>query len=204
MFHVKHEAWARLALLAGVADDLRVRRRLELYVDLLLQRAIPEGMVGAAGPDEVFERHILDSVRAVRLIAAGQSLADAGSGAGLPGIPIAVLRPDLAVSLIEQRRKRARFLDDVIAALDLENADVLPGGLGSLSASFDVVTARALGDARKTWRLTSPLLSPAGRVIYWAGVTFDPRRDAPRSAHLETILASGLAKAGPLVIMTPQ
>ena len=203
MFHVKHEAWVRMAREVGADLDDEALGRLDRYVGLLLDRAIPAGMVAPSDAERLFERHALDGLRAVPHLGAAASLIDAGSGAGIPGVPIAVARPDLPVTLVDPRRQRVAFLELVRDELALTALDVRQGRAQSVGIEADVVTARALGDAMATWEATSRLLRLGGRLIYWAGGTFDPGRDSPAGASVEVLPTSGVAMPGPLVIMTP-
>ena len=203
MFHVKHEAWARLALDVGVELDEVALRRVDRFATLLLERAIPAGMIAPSDAERLFERHVLDGLRAVPHLGGAASLIDAGSGAGIPGVPIAVARPDLAVTLLEPRRQRVAFLELVRDDLGLESVTVRHGRAESVDDRADLVTARALGAASATWDATARLLTPGGRIIYWAGGTFDPARDRPHGASMELVTTAGVAMPGPLAIMAP-
>ena len=203
MFHVKHEAWAGLARDMGVELDAAALQRVDLFATLLLERAIPAGMIAPSDAERLFERHVLDGLRAVPHLGAAVSLIDAGSGAGIPGVPIAVARPDLAVTLLEPRRQRVAFLELVRDDLGLASVTVRQGRAESVDDRADVVAARALGDASATWEATARLLTPGGRVFYWAGGTFDPRRDRPSGASVELVITTGVAMPGPLAIMAP-
>ena len=203
MFHVKHEAWAGLARDVGAELDAVALQRVDRFATLLLERAIPAGMIAPSDAERLFERHVLDGLRAVPYLGAAASLIDAGSGAGIPGVPIAVARPDLAVTLVEPRRQRVAFLELVRDDLGLASVTVRHGRAESVDDRADVVTARALGDASATWKATARLLTPGGRLIYWAGGTFDPELDRPSDASLELVTTSGVAMPGPLAIMAP-
>lgn len=102
------------------------------------------GLVNAEGDDLVI-RHILDSLAGAAPIKAKEvsNLADVGSGAGLPGIPLAIIFPHIQVSLVERSGKRVRFLRNVVAVLNLKNVTVLESDLKDVSERFDLVTFRA-------------------------------------------------------------
>jgi len=204
MFHVKHEAWAEMAAAAGVDLDERALHLLDRYETLLRDRAIPMGMVAPSDTDRLFERHILDGLRALPHLGTARTLADAGSGGGVPGVPIAVGAPALRVTLIEPRRQRVAFLELVREELGLRHVVIRQARVRALDDRFDVVTARAFGGAAATWEATAPLLAPGGRVIYWAGERFDPDRDSPSGAVVDMVTTSGVAMSGPLAIMAPQ
>jgi 16S rRNA (guanine527-N7)-methyltransferase len=99
-------------------------------------------------------------------------VADIGSGGGLPGIPVAIARPELAVHLIEPRARRAAFLEWSVQELGLDNVHVVPGRAEGLGLAVSGCMARALAPPVRTWRLAEPLLPPEGFVLYWAGGTW--------------------------------
>ena len=118
---------------------------------------------------------------------------------------MAIARPASEVTLAERRRNRIDFLKLVIAELGLRNVEVWADDVHRLPVGrFDVCTARAFGDAATTWTVVEPLLSPTGRLIYWAGSSFDVGDTAVQGAHLEVSEAAAVAGSGPLVIMTRQ
>src|SRR5438093_4282509 len=120
MFHVKHEAWGRWASLLGI--EIRADRagQLDRFAGLLVERAVPLGMVSAGDLDHLRERHVIDSLRAAPLLGSAPKLvADLGSGAGLPGVPLAIVRPDLTFRLVDVRRRRVAFLELVLDTLHI-------------------------------------------------------------------------------------
>jgi 16S rRNA (guanine527-N7)-methyltransferase len=197
VFHVKHEGWT--------ADELSPAQlaSLGLYEDLLLSRALPRGLVAASDAGQLRTRHILDSLRAVPHISAQERVVDLGSGAGLPGLPVAVVRPDLDITLAETRQARAAFLELVVERLRLPNVQVFPGPAEELASVFDVCLARGFGDALSTWVIARDLLRPLGGLIYWAGQTFRVD-DQPPDARIELVGDATLESGGPIVIMTRQ
>ncbi len=202
---MKHEAWVAKAGSLGVVVDEQGTQTLERYALLLRTRAVPLGMVSPADLDRIRDRHVFDALRAAPLVVGVDELADLGSGAGVPGIPLAVVTPDAHVTLVEHRRQRVAYLEMVRDELLLRNVDVQHARAANVSpASFDAVVARAFGDARTTWEAAAPLLREGGRLIYWAGQSWDPDHDAPPNASVHVVLTKALAKAGPLAIMTPQ
>lgn len=174
------------------------------FEDLLAAHAIPRGMVASSDRDHLRDRHVLDSLRAVsHLGAVRQPVVDLGSGAGLPGIPVAIARPDLLLTLTEPRQLRVAFLELVVERLSLPNVRVFPGPAEELSADADVCLARGFGDASRAWAVARGLLQPGGRLIYWAGTTF--RTDqVPQEARIASIGGPTLESGGPIVIMTRQ
>ena len=203
MFHVKHEGWEAVGSLDVTLDGAAIDR-LESYERLLHERAIPMGMVARADAFRIRERHLLDCLRAAPLLPSAGSVCDLGSGAGLPGLVLAIARPGLRFVLVEVRRNRATFLRDSVEALGLEHVEVFPRRLETLRGRFDVCTARAFADPRRAWEASQRSLQPAGRLIYWAGLSFDVATDVPDGVRAVLFTTPALARSGPLAIMTRQ
>jgi 16S rRNA (guanine527-N7)-methyltransferase len=127
------------------------------------------------------------------------TLLDIGSGAGLPAIPIAILRPDVQVTLCEIRSKRAGFLDRAISVLKLENTRVHQGDVRGINAQFDVITALWLGSLKDIYELSQPRLAPNWRIITRKGQELEREwQDIPAELELET---HELEQGGRLVIV---
>jgi 16S rRNA (guanine527-N7)-methyltransferase len=196
VFHVKHEGWTPQEL-----SDTQ-RASLVLYEELLLSQAVPRGIVAASDSGHLRTRHILDSLRAMPYISGeAERIVDLGSGAGLPGLPIAVVRPDLEVTLTEPRQVRAAFLELVVERLRLPNVRVFPEPAEGLDQGFDVCLARGFGDALRTWEVARALLDPLGELLYWAGRSFT-LDDVPSGASVRAVGEATLESGGPIVIMT--
>ena len=149
---------------------------LHAYQRLLADRGIPLGVVSEADHDRLWDRHVTDSLRPLACIPDQATLADLGSGGGLPGIPIAIARPDTTVTLVEARRRRVAFLELAIDTLGLPNVQVLASRVEDAPLRVSGCTARALAPAVEAWRLASPLLPRGGFLIYWAGRSWDRRQ----------------------------
>jgi 16S rRNA (guanine527-N7)-methyltransferase len=198
VFHVKHEGWTWDSLPAGV------RERLERFEELLRTRAIPAGLVARADAPDLRERHILDSLRGVPLVPpAARDVADLGSGAGLPGVPLAIALPDVRFTLVDSRRSRIAFLELVVDDLLLPHVTVLASRAEELRLRFDVCVARGFAGAAATWETAERLLQPAGRLLYWAGASFEAG-DFPEGARLEGVGEPTLESGGPIAIMARQ
>ena len=117
--------------------------RLEAYVDLLRNAAARQNLIAPSTIETIWERHILDSAQLLRLAPHSGTWADIGSGAGLPGIVIAILARD-PITLVEPRRLRAEFLSDVALALKLPNVSVECAKVERVRGQFDVIAARAV------------------------------------------------------------
>ena len=123
------------------------------------------------------DRHVLDSLSLLPWWHG--SLADVGSGAGFPGVPLAIARPDSPVTLLERSERKARFLQHVIIELALRNVELLEADVtkppGSLAKrGFDTVTARAVAPPAATWRLLRGLLATTGVALLQSGEPLEP------------------------------
>jgi 16S rRNA (guanine527-N7)-methyltransferase len=201
MFHVKHEGWDR-AVDLGIELAPEAVSRLERYERLLLERAIPMGMIAPTDEPRLRERHIWDSMRAAPLLPSDGTACDLGSGAGLPGLVLAIARPDVRWVLVEVRRNRARFLEE--AAAGLENVVVHSRRLETFRERVNACTARAFAPASGSWEAADRVLVPDGFLIYWAGSSFDPYADLPQDVSWRLFRSPALARSGPLVIMARQ
>jgi 16S rRNA (guanine527-N7)-methyltransferase len=171
MFHVKHAAPEPPADAADVfGTRLGVARR---YAELLAGPGVERGLIGPREVDRLWERHILNSAAVGELIEPNARVLDIGSGAGLPGVPLAIARPDLEVTLLEPMLRRSEFLAETVDCLGLDIA-VLRARAEDPTArrelpSADAVTSRAVGDLLKLTRWTLPLLRPGGRMLALKG-----------------------------------
>ena len=201
MFHVKHEGW-NLAAAVGADLNAATIARLERFEAILQEEAVPLGMVSASDAERLRERHVVDSLRAVPHLPPAGTVCDLGSGAGFPGLVLAIARPDLRFVLVEVRRNRAAFLTR--AASDLENVRVHARRVETFRERVDVCTARAFGPPGRSWEAAERLLPPEGRLLYWAGASYDRATDLPDGVSAAHFTTSALARSGPLVIMARQ
>ena len=188
----------------GVALDASRAATLIRYEDLLARRAVPLGAVARSDATRIRERHILDCLRATPVVHEVDVACDLGSGAGLPGIVVAVAEPAVQVLLVESRAKRAAFLEFAVLELGLSNVDVVVGRAEELRREVDACFARAFAPLPLAWSVARGILRPGGRLVYFAGAELrDPV--VPEGAALEAVVRTAvLESAGPLVIMTRQ
>ncbi len=147
----------------GIGQARDYATNLVLDADLL-------GLLGPREMPKLWTRHILNSAVVAELLLAGSKVADVGSGAGLPGIPMAIARPDVKFVLIEPMERRANWLEKQVEELGLKNVKVRRARAEEIEPhSFDVVTARAVSALPKLLRLTIPLLKPGGSVLALKG-----------------------------------
>ena len=141
--------------------------RAQLYAELLAGPGVERGLIGPNEVPRLWERHLLNSAAVARLVPVPCSLVDLGSGAGLPGIVLALLLPDADVTLLEPTLRRTIFLEECVADLGLGNAKIWRAraeqAAGTLAA--DVVTARAVAPLDQLAALALGLLKPGGIVL---------------------------------------
>lgn len=148
---------------------------LEAYAEILTTRGVDRGLIGPREVERLWPRH-LDNCAAVALdtltpIPTGASVADVGSGAGLPGLVWAIVRPDISVTLVEPLLRRATFLTEVVQELGLgARVTVLRARAEDVRRrDFDVVTARAVARLDRLVEWTLPLCRVGGRVVAFKG-----------------------------------
>jgi 16S rRNA (guanine527-N7)-methyltransferase len=128
------------------------------------------GLLGPRELDKLWSRHILNSAVVAETVKAGDLVADVGSGAGLPGIPMAIALPEAHFVLIEPMERRSTWMLEVIQELGLANVEVRRARAEEvLDLKFDIVTARAVAALDKLLRLTVPLLKLGGSLIALKG-----------------------------------
>jgi 16S rRNA (guanine527-N7)-methyltransferase len=140
------------------------------YVDILTSTAVDRGLLGPREADRVWDRHILNCAALSSLIAADSSVADVGSGAGLPGIPLALLRPDLRVTLIEPLLRRFTFLEETVEQLGIaDRVQVVRSRAEDHHQSYNFVVARAVAPVVRLIGWCDPLRAKGGVVLALKG-----------------------------------
>lgn len=140
------------------------------YASLLAGPGIERGLIGPRERERLWERHLINSVSVESLVPQGSEVLDIGSGAGLPGVPLALVRPDLQVTLVEPLLRRAVFLTEVCAELSLPNVSVVRSRAEQLpDACADVVVARAVAPLPRLAEWTLRLLRAGGLLVALKG-----------------------------------
>ncbi|HST27343.1 MAG TPA: 16S rRNA (guanine(527)-N(7))-methyltransferase RsmG [Rudaea sp.] len=152
----------------GLAPGADACERLLDYVELLARWNAAYNLTAVRIPDEMVTRHLLDSLAVAKFVR-GDSLADLGTGAGLPGIPLAILAPERQHTLIDSNGKKVRFLREAVRALGLANVQVQQSRVEDARGQFDCVTARAFATLGDMLRLGGHLLAPDGIWIALKG-----------------------------------
>ena len=149
---------------------------LRAYLALLDRWNRTYNLTAIRDPREMVSKHLLDSLAmhasVDAIAAAGGSLADLGTGAGLPGIPLAIVKPGLQVALVESNGKKARFMREAVRTLGLANARVVESRIEAFDApgAFDAITARALATLPLILELGGHLLKPGGVLLAMKGM----------------------------------
>ena len=164
MKHFEAEPAAAVAIFGDQIDQARS------FAQTLAGDSDELGLLGPRELDKLWSRHILNSAVVAELVRPGDKVADVGSGAGLPGIPMAIARPDAEFVLIEPMERRSSWMVEVVEDLGLKNVRVLRSRAEDVSEQdFDIVTARAVAALDKLLKMCVPLLKPGGALIALKG-----------------------------------
>lgn len=157
----------------------------QAYHDSLAATAAQRGFIGPKEVPRLWDRHIFNCAVIGEAFKEGQRIADIGSGAGLPGIPLAIARPDLDITLIEPLLKRSTYLGEVVEELGLTNVTVIRGRAEEQEKTlFDAVTSRAVAPLGKLASWSLPLVRPGGAMVAMKGASVgeELERDAKQIA----------------------
>ena len=157
----------------------------QAYHDSLATTAAERGFIGPKEVPRLWDRHIFNCAVIGEAFKEGERLADIGSGAGLPGIPLAIARPDLDITLVEPLLKRSTYLGEVVEELGLTNVTVIRGRAEEQKKMlFDAVTSRAVAPLGKLASWSLPLVRPGGAMVAMKGasVSEELERDAKQIA----------------------
>jgi 16S rRNA (guanine527-N7)-methyltransferase len=193
MFHVKRVAPREPAIPTapiGSASEAAAAvfgARLDIahrYAQLLAGAGVERGLLGPREVDRLWDRHLLNSAVVGELLAAGERVIDIGSGAGLPGIPLAIARPDLQIVLLEPLLRRSEFLTEVVGELGLA-VEVVRGRaeepwVRDQFGERDAAVSRAVAALDKLTKWSMPLLRPGGRMVAIKGERAPDEVDAHR------------------------
>ena len=171
---------------------------LERYAALLAGPGVERGLLGPRETPRLWERHLLNCAGLAELLEPGTVVADVGSGAGLPGVVLAALRPDVQVVLVEPLLRRATFLEEVVAELGLRTAVVRRARAEELAGAVEVdaVVARAVAPLDRLAGWSLPLLRSGGRLLALKG----ERADSELAASREALSRAGAVEASVVVV----
>ncbi|MFO1204616.1 MAG: 16S rRNA (guanine(527)-N(7))-methyltransferase RsmG [Burkholderiales bacterium] len=180
--------------------------RLIAYLDLMAKWNRVYNLTAIREVDRALTHHVLDCLAVVPHVA-GERVADVGSGAGLPGIPIAIARPAWQITLIESNHKKSSFLSQAVAELGIANASVAQERVEAIepTGSFDLVVSRAFSDLPEFARLAGRLVAPGGTLAAMKGLYPDEEIALlPRDWRVEAVVplrVPGIEAARHLVLM---
>ena len=162
------EGLIRESGLTGIAESMT--EKLEGFTDLLLKWNRVYNLTGVRTRGEMLVRNIMDSLVILPYLR-GASCLDAGTGPGLPGIPLAIARPDITFALVDSRQKRISFVREAVRVLGLTNVTPVLGRLESIpgDGSYDMVTSRAFSSLSDFAELTGRFLLEGGRLLAMKG-----------------------------------
>ncbi len=155
-------------------DDLQIQQ-FGTYLDLILQWNQKAGLISPADESRLVKRHIIESlgVLSVNLLQPSASVLDMGTGGGFPGVPVKIAMPSLHMTLLDSRRMKALFLEEVLRKLALKNTTVAhqraEKAATDFSQIFDFILARAVTDLETLWTWSLPLLKKGGRLLAQKG-----------------------------------
>ncbi|WP_141579690.1 16S rRNA (guanine(527)-N(7))-methyltransferase RsmG [Actinomadura sp. WMMA1423] len=143
----------------------------ERYAAFLAEAGVERGLIGPREADRLWERHLINCAVVSEAVPEEAQVVDIGSGAGLPGIVLAIVRPDLRITLLEPLLRRTTFLNECVELLGLRNVEVRRARAEDVSDEFavDVATARAVAPLERLARWALPLLRPGGELLALKG-----------------------------------
>jgi 16S rRNA (guanine527-N7)-methyltransferase len=159
------------------------------YADFLTTAGIERGLIGPREGERIWDRHIFNCLPVTQLLPQGASLFDIGSGAGLPGIVIALARPDLQVTLIEPLERRVEFLKEATAGTSIE---VIRGRAEDVKKSADFVTARAVAPLEKLKKMSWHMVKTGGSLLAMKGESAASEMEGVKGAVLHEITLDGI------------
>ena len=164
------------------------------YAHFLTTAGIERGLIGPHEGERIWERHIFNCLPVTQLLPQGASLFDIGSGAGLPGIVIALARPDLSVTLIEPLERRVAFLNEAVEGLNLKinNMEVIRGRAQDVKKSADFVTARAVAPLEKLKKMSWHMVKTGGSLLAMKGESASSEMEGVKGATLHEITLEGI------------
>jgi 16S rRNA (guanine527-N7)-methyltransferase len=147
--------------------------KFDIYKNLLMEWNKKFNLTAIIDNEQIYSKHFRDSLTALRFIEkSDKTIIDVGTGAGFPGVPLLIERPDLKLTLLDARRKKTEFLKELISALDLKNVEIIWGRAEEqklLFNKFDVCVARAVASLKDLVKICVPFVRPGGKFIAMKG-----------------------------------
>jgi 16S rRNA (guanine527-N7)-methyltransferase len=167
---------------------------IQAFAEFLTSAGIERGLIGPREGERIWDRHIFNCLPVTQLLPNGASLFDIGSGAGLPGIVIALARPDLQVTLIEPLERRVEFLNEAVAAIPnlAFPIQVIRGRAQDVKKSADFVTARAVAPLEKLKKMSWHMVKTGGSLLAMKGESAATEMVGVKGAELHEIKLDGI------------
>ncbi|MES2354738.1 MAG: 16S rRNA (guanine(527)-N(7))-methyltransferase RsmG [Pseudomonadota bacterium] len=176
----------------NIPVDTNAERKLIQYLELLAKWNQVHNLTAIREPEQMVSQHLLDSLAILPALASVKKLIDVGSGGGLPGIPLAIVSPDLAVTLIDSNNKKTAFLRQAKAELGLTNLEVICDRVEALQlpSKFDAVVSRAFAELSEFVALAGHLVAKGGRLFAMKGVyPFEEIARLPETFQLDKVIS---------------
>jgi 16S rRNA (guanine527-N7)-methyltransferase len=197
-------AIARAAEQAHLEIDPSATEQLARFAGLLLRWNASFNLIARGDEHRLVSRHLIDSLAASTWLE-GSRVADLGTGAGLPGIPLAINNQDRHFALLDRGERRLRFVRQAIIELGLDNAAPIQADIGRYRPAtlFDTVVSRAVSEPTRLWRIAQPMLGAAGRAIFFCGPeAFAPSEaDGVKQIQTDEVALPGLERRHQLLII---
>lgn len=154
----------------------------ERYAAILATEGVIRGLIGPREAPRLWDRHLINCALLAGPIPPGVTVCDIGSGAGLPGLVLAIARPDLRLTLVEPLLRRTTFLEEAVAELELDNVEVVRGRADALHGErrFAVVTSRAVAPLDRLLGWSMPLVEPTGALVAMKGSSVEDEIERAR------------------------
>ena len=195
--HALQDEIERGCIALGLELDPSVLENLAGFVRLLEKWNRVYNLTSVRRPADMVPRHILDSLAVLPFLHPGRLL-DVGTGAGLPGLPLAIARPELQMTLLDSNAKKLRFVRQAVAELGLDNVDVVQARMQEYQPghAFDMVISRAVSSLDELYRQAQHLLAPGGRMLFMKGAVPEAEMAAfapgHETLHIERLRIPGL------------
>jgi 16S rRNA (guanine527-N7)-methyltransferase len=173
----------------GIAISANEAEKLEAYHKMLLEASKTMNLTAITEESEMADKHYADSLSPLMFsgLLHGKTLIDVGTGAGFPGLPIAIMRPEISVTLLDSLRKRLDFLKTVMNVLELKNVTLVharaeDAAFGALRRAFDIAVARAVAPLPVLLEYTLPFVKVGGSVIAYKGPSAEDELNGSKNA----------------------
>jgi len=174
----------------GIASTEDQKNKLLKFIALLVKWNKVYNLTAVREPEAMLNLHLFDSLSLLPYLGISQRLLDVGSGAGLPGIPLAIFRSDIDFVLLDSNVKKTRFIQQAIVELDLKNVQVVHERVEKYHAneSFDCITTRAFATIAETLKLITPLLEAESRILFMKSNTAESELSELESGYRYKII----------------